>query len=132
MTHPASYRKPICAAVVCAGVIASAYLALPLSWYWSVLIGVEFCFAFLFAAHALQERSRVARPYGEQCFDLLPEVASCFVKDMRAFLAEADVLKRNEIATRQLHALRQFQRPGEKELCLGDIKQMFWASDDRG
>ncbi len=123
--------RRICAAVVCAGVIAAAYMTLPLPWYWSLVIGVQICFAVFFAAHALQERGHIVSLYNEGLLDLPPEVASRFVEDMRAFLIEKDPFKRDEIATRQLHALRQFQRPREKELCLADIRQIFLASKDQ-
>jgi hypothetical protein len=36
-----------------------------------------------------------------------PPVARRFAKDMRAFHAEPNSIKRDEIAARQLHALRQ-------------------------
>jgi hypothetical protein len=36
-----------------------------------------------------------------------PAVARRFVEDMRAFHAEDNAIKRDEIAARQLHALRQ-------------------------
>jgi hypothetical protein len=38
-----------------------------------------------------------------------PEVASAFVRDMRAYFAEKSPLKRDEIASRQIRVLRQFQ-----------------------
>jgi hypothetical protein len=41
--------------------------------------------------------------------ELPPEVAKAFVRDMRAFHAEKNPLKRDEIASRQIHVLRQFQ-----------------------
>ena len=84
-----------------------------------------------FAVHALQERNRIASLCNERLFDLPPEVASRFVEDMRAFLIEKDAFKRDEIATRQLRALRQYQRSREKELCLADIKQIFLASKEQ-
>lgn len=123
--------KRICTALVCAGVIVAAYVALPLPWYWSLVIGVQICFAIFFAVHSLQQRSQSAGWYNEKLLDLPPEVASRFVEDMYAFLIERDVFKRDEIAKRQLHALRQFQRPREKELCLADIKQIFLAAKDQ-
>ncbi len=123
--------KRVCTAVVCAGVIATAYITLPLPWYWSLVIGLQICFAIFFAVHALQERSRIARLYNERLFDLPPEVASRFVEDMRAFLIEKDAFKRDEIARRQLRALSQYQRSRENELCLADIKQIFLASNEQ-
>jgi hypothetical protein len=37
--------------------------------------------------------------------ELPPAVAKAFVKDMRAFFAEENAIKRDEIAARQLHVL---------------------------
>jgi hypothetical protein len=57
--------------------------------------------------------------------DLLPAVARRFVKDMLAYFAEPNSIKRDEIAARQLHALRQYQGPREKKLRLVDVIEMF-------
>lgn len=54
--------------------------------------------------------------------ELPPEIARAFVEDMRAFFAETSVNKQDEIAARQLHALRQHYRG---KLRLTDIKEMF-------
>lgn len=54
-----------------------------------------------------------------------PEVARRFIADMRAFHAERNAIKRDEIAARQLHALKQYQSPREKKLRLSDVKEMF-------
>ena len=43
---------------------------------------------------------------------------------MRAFHAEKNTVRADEIAARQLHALRAYQRPHEKKLKLTDIKEM--------
>jgi hypothetical protein len=56
---------------------------------------------------------------------LPPEVARGFVKDMRAFFAEEDATRRDAIAVRQLHALKEHHGPREKPLRLSDVKQMF-------
>jgi len=53
------------------------------------------------------------------------QVAQQFVEDMRAFFAEENAIKRDEIAARQLHALSQRLRPGDRKLRLSDIKGMF-------
>ena len=47
-----------------------------------------------------------------------PEVARRFFNDLRAFHAEKDAIKADAIATRQLHALRQYQGPREKSFAL--------------
>lgn len=57
--------------------------------------------------------------------ELPPAVARDFVKDMRAYFAEEDRLKRDEIALRQLHVLREHQGPREQALGLSDVKAMF-------
>ena len=57
--------------------------------------------------------------------DLPPAVARVFVKDMEAYFAEEDRLKRDEIALRQLHALREHQGPREKTHGLPDVKALF-------
>ena len=42
--------------------------------------------------------------------ELPPAIARRFVDDMRAFHAEPNAIKRDEIAARQLHALKQHRR----------------------
>ena len=49
-------------------------------------------------------------------------IARAFAEDMRAFFAERDAITRDEIAARQLHALKRY-RPGK--LPLYDVKEMF-------
>jgi hypothetical protein len=44
---------------------------------------------------------------------------------MRAYFAEQNAIKRDEIAARQLHALREHQGPREKKLRLADLIEMF-------
>jgi hypothetical protein len=58
---------------------------------------------------------------------MLAGVARAFVEDMRAFFAEPDAIKRDEIAARQLHALRQHHTG---KLRLFDVKQMFLQMKD--
>ena len=48
-----------------------------------------------------------------------------FVKDIAAYFREDNTMKRDEIALRQLHALKQHQGPREKPLRLSDVKMMF-------
>jgi len=57
--------------------------------------------------------------------DLPLKVAKVFIKDMNAYFAEENAIKRDEIAARQLHALARFQGPQEKKLRISDIKRMF-------
>ena len=46
-------------------------------------------------------------------------------RDMRAFHREKNPIKADEIVARQLHALRQYQRPHGKKLRLSDVKRLF-------
>jgi len=57
--------------------------------------------------------------------ELPPEVARRFVEDTEAFHAETNPLKRDGIAVRQLHALREHRRPGDSKLTLSDVKELF-------
>ena len=52
-----------------------------------------------------------------------PEVARRFFQDIGTFHRERNPIKRDEIATRQLEALREYQRPREKKLRLSDIRR---------
>ena len=57
--------------------------------------------------------------------EIPPDVARGFVKDMLAFYAETNPIKRDEIAARQMSVLRQYQGPGEKPVRIPDVKEMF-------
>jgi hypothetical protein len=46
------------------------------------------------------------------------EVARAFVRDMRAFFAEKSPIKRDEIASRQIHVLRSYQGKHERPIKL--------------
>ena len=59
--------------------------------------------------------------------ELPPDVARRFVEDMRAFFAEPNAIKRDEIAARQLHALKQHY---SGKLRLFDVKTMFLEMKD--
>ena len=61
---------------------------------------------------------------------LPPSVAASFVRDMRAFQAELNATKRDEIAARQLDILDKFRLPQERDLQLSDIKRMFLEMRD--
>lgn len=56
---------------------------------------------------------------------LPPEIARRFVDDMEAFHAEPSAIKRDEIAARQLHALREHRKPRDAQLRLSDVKELF-------
>jgi hypothetical protein len=59
-----------------------------------------------------------------------PEFAEAFIKDMRAFHAEPNAIKRDAIASRQLHALCGYQGLREKKLRVHDVKEMFEQMKD--
>jgi hypothetical protein len=58
-----------------------------------------------------------------------PAVARRFVEDIRAFHAEPNAIKADEIAARQLHALKQHYTG---KLGLSDVKEMFEQMKDHG
>ena len=62
--------------------------------------------------------------------ELPPEVARSFIKDMRAYFAEKDAIKRDEIAARQAWLLGQHLGQREKELRVMDVKEMFLQMRD--
>ena len=57
--------------------------------------------------------------------ELRPEAARRFFEDMRAFHGERSPIKRDEIAARQLHALRGYLRSRDRKLRLSDVKELF-------
>jgi hypothetical protein len=57
--------------------------------------------------------------------NLPPDVARAFVKDMRAYFGEKHPIRRDEIARRQLAALRDYYPSSVRELLLPDIYEMF-------
>jgi len=61
---------------------------------------------------------------------LPPEVAKEFVADMRAFFAEPDPIKRDEIVARQLRALRPCSPRTMRKLRLADVHEMFLQMRD--
>jgi hypothetical protein len=48
-----------------------------------------------------------------------------FVKDMHAYIAERNPIKRDELAARQVWLLSQHLGPREKPLKLTDVREMF-------
>ena len=63
--------------------------------------------------------------------DLPPEVARRFMEDLRAFFAEKNTIKRDEIAIRQLVALNEYLGRREKPLRVSDVREMFWQMRDQ-
>jgi hypothetical protein len=49
---------------------------------------------------------------------------------LRAFFAEKNGVKRDEIAGRQMHVLREYQAPREKTVRIPDVKEMFVQMKD--
>lgn len=60
--------------------------------------------------------------------ELPPAVARAFVLDMCAFFAEPNAIRRDEIAARQLHPLKQHYKG---KLRLTDVKEMFLQMRDQ-
>jgi hypothetical protein len=79
---------------------------------------------------ALAGRSTYHAAMPRKPLDLPLAVARAFVKDMRAFHAAETGFERDEVAARQLHALQEHQRPGEKKLRLTDVHELFSAMKD--
>jgi hypothetical protein len=50
--------------------------------------------------------------------DLPPSIVRAFVKDMKAYFAETDQVKKDAIALRQFHKLWEFQGLRQKKLRL--------------
>lgn len=57
--------------------------------------------------------------------DLPPALAHALSKDVAAYFVESDPIKRREIALRQLHALRGYQRSNSRPLQLRNVKALF-------
>lgn len=57
--------------------------------------------------------------------NLPADVARAFVKDMRSYFREKHPIRRDEIARRQLAALRDYYPSSVRELLLPDIYEMF-------
>jgi hypothetical protein len=62
--------------------------------------------------------------------ELAPAVARNFLKDLRAFYAEKNSIKKDEIAARQAWLLNQHIKPREKQLSQLDVRDMFLQMRD--
>ena len=71
------------------------------------------------------QRKREGLTVIRRALDLAPAGSRAFIKDMEAFFAEGDLLKRDVIAVRQLNTLKELQGPHERKLRLSDVKAMF-------
>ncbi len=58
-------------------------------------------------------------------------IAKAFLRDMHAYFAEKSSLKRDEIASRQVHVLRQFQGKHDRPLKLHQVREMFEEMRDQ-
>ena len=63
----------------------------------------------------------ILRPMPRKPIELPPEVARAFVRDMRAFHAAKDSLKKDEIAAKQLWLLKQHWN---SKLRITDVRAM--------
>ena len=59
-----------------------------------------------------------------------PDVAKAFLTDMRAYHAEPNAIKRDEIAARQAWLINQYLRPNDKDLQTNDVHDMFERMKD--
>jgi hypothetical protein len=57
--------------------------------------------------------------------ELPPAVARSFMADLKAYFAETNGHKRDEIASRQVYALNNNRRPRDPKVRLSDVKQLF-------
>ena len=62
--------------------------------------------------------------------EIPPAAARAFMRDMRAFHAAKTGRERDEIAARQLRALREHQGAHYKPLRLTDVHELFLAMRD--
>jgi hypothetical protein len=74
-------------------------------------------------------RGFLSSAHARKPLEVPPAGARAFVKDMRAFHAAATGFERDEIAARQLHALREHLPRGAR-LRLPDVHEMFSAMKD--
>jgi len=68
---------------------------------------------------------RRVQPMPRKPIELPPAVARRFVGDMRAFFAEPNPIKRDEIAGGRMHVLREYQASRENPVRIPDIMEMF-------
>jgi hypothetical protein len=70
-------------------------------------------------------------PMPSKPIELPPALARAFVEDMRLFFAEENPIKRDELAARQLRALREYSPPRAKKLRLSVVHEMFLTMRDQ-
>jgi hypothetical protein len=57
--------------------------------------------------------------------DLPADVAQAFMRDLEAYVAASTGLAKDEIAARQLRALREHLRPSDGRLRLTDVRRLM-------
>jgi hypothetical protein len=57
--------------------------------------------------------------------DLPPDVARAFMDDLKAYVAATTGLAKDEIAARQLRALREYLRPSDGRLRVAEVRALF-------
>jgi hypothetical protein len=67
------------------------------------------------------------QPHAPKPIELSPGFARRFAEDTRAYFAETNLIKRDEIAARQLHALGQHYN---SKLKLTDVRELFLQMKD--
>jgi hypothetical protein len=81
-----------------------------------------------FPRFAMARTGAYIRHMPRKSIELPPAIARAFVRDMRAFPPEKNAIKRDEIAARQLHALKQHYTG---KLRLFDAKEMSLQMKDQ-
>jgi hypothetical protein len=59
--------------------------------------------------------------------EIPPTAAKAFMRDLQAFFEEKNLYRRDMIAGDQMRALREHQRPSDKPITIGDVKELFHA-----
>jgi hypothetical protein len=75
---------------------------------------------------------RIGTSKDGQPFDIYSIYIEPYERILKAFFKEKDTIKADEIAARQLRALRPYSPPRAKKLRLFDVKQMFLAMRGSG
>jgi hypothetical protein len=69
-------------------------------------------------------------PYARKPIELPPVVARALIRDMNAYFAETNLIKRDKIAIRQLVVLNEYLGRRERPLRVTDVKEMFLQMRD--
>ena len=85
----------------------------------------------IFLKRAVRRLTAYIQSMPRKPIELPPAVARSFVRDMKAFHAEKSPLKRDDIASRQIHVLRQYQGKSERPIKLHQVKEIFLEMKDQ-